>query len=127
MSHLRSTAHMEDTRVQCPACLRYFVSTSALTQHAESQATRCRVRDTDEYRIFIDQLTGGLADVQGRHTDDTVRYTVPEEAAAAFGGGMSSEERQSQLQMNAQRAARAAMDHAAKKRENYWKDHQPSW
>ena len=76
-SHLKSPRHSQDA-VFCPSCLRFFYGATALAQHVESQASRCRVRDSNNYRTFVDQLTAGLVDVDGRHVDNTVRYVVPE-------------------------------------------------
>jgi len=75
--HLKSPLHSKE-QMLCPSCLNYFPGVTALTQHVESQGSRCRVRDSDQYRTFVDQLTAGLSDVDGRHTDQTVRYVVPE-------------------------------------------------
>src|SRR3569833_60359 len=64
--------------------MRFFSTATGLTSHAENSTARRRIRDSDNYRQFIDQLTAGLTDVDGRHTDDSVRYVVPENAAAPF-------------------------------------------
>jgi hypothetical protein len=77
--HLRSPLHTHQ-RMQCPQCLRFFHGATAMAQHVESQSSKCRIRDSDRYREFTDQLTAGIADVQGRHKDNTVRYVVPDEA-----------------------------------------------
>jgi len=73
-----------DAKLRCPACLRQYQSATALVQHAESQAIKCQIRDSAEYKTAVDEITGGFVDTAGRHQDHTVRYTAP---AAYFGGG----------------------------------------
>ncbi len=80
--HLRADSHSND--FQCPVCFRCFSSATALTQHAESQSNKCHMRKTRDYGHFVDQLTAGLAEVGGRHADDTLRYLVPEKAGEAI-------------------------------------------
>ncbi|KAG7106127.1 hypothetical protein HYQ44_014423 [Verticillium longisporum] len=54
--------HGTGDRLQCPACLRFFVGVTAMTQHAESQSTRCNIRTSAKYRPFLAQLTAGVMD-----------------------------------------------------------------
>lgn len=90
--HLGSDAHKRPLmNLQCPHCLKYFKSTAALTQHAESQGRRCVIRDTSEYRPFVDQLTGGIADLQGVYDDMTNRYVVTDVAIRRYGDEDSQE------------------------------------
>ncbi|KAL2111254.1 hypothetical protein VUR80DRAFT_10321 [Thermomyces stellatus] len=85
-SHLESDVHRRPfTRLQCPHCLRYFKSTTALTQHSESQGRKCEIRNTNEFKHFVDQLTAGIADVEGMYEDQTNRYVVTEGAVGDFG------------------------------------------
>ncbi|KAI9734440.1 MAG: hypothetical protein M1818_006828 [Claussenomyces sp. TS43310] len=84
IQHLRSPTHMAK-KLRCPACLRHFSTATALVQHAESQAKKCRIRETDQYRQAVDQITGGLVDTSGRHEDDTVRYIAPSIAVREHG------------------------------------------
>lgn len=84
--HLGSDVHKRPhMNLQCPHCLKYFKSTAALTQHTESQGRRCVIRDTTEYRPFVDQLTGGIADLEGVHDDMTNRYIVTKWAIDLYG------------------------------------------
>lgn len=84
--HLASDVHRRPlTRLQCPHCLRYFSSITALTQHSESEGRKCEIRNTNEFRHFLDNLTAGLADVEGKHEDDTNKYIVPESAQEKYG------------------------------------------
>ncbi len=84
MTHLGSPAH-DHIKYHCPHCLRAFDSATGLAQHAESQSVRCRIRETDQYGQFVDQLTAGMADVQGRHDDNTIRYvSSPANLGAAY-------------------------------------------
>jgi hypothetical protein len=76
IQHLRSPAHM-NAKLRCPACLRQYQSATALVQHAESQAVKCQIRDSHEYKTAVNQITGGFVDTAGRHQDNTVRYITP--------------------------------------------------
>lgn len=83
-NHLKSPAHSH-VRYQCPSCLQFFGSATALTAHSESQSRRCHIRDTDDYNQYLDQLTGGIAEARGRHdADHTVRYGVQRGAARTY-------------------------------------------
>ncbi|KAM5344840.1 hypothetical protein ACJ41O_010702 [Fusarium nematophilum] len=76
IGHLRSTAHSE-TKYRCPYCLNIFRSLAAITQHAESNGSRCRLRDTDTYDAYLDQLTAGMVDVSLERNDDgTLKYEM---------------------------------------------------
>jgi len=69
-----------DAKLRCPACLRQYSSATALVQHAESQALKCQIRESKEYKAAVDQITGGFVDTAGRHRDDTIRYIAPANA-----------------------------------------------
>ena len=45
---------------------------------------RCRVRETNEYRAFLDQLTAGIIDNVGQYEDGSVALAVPEETRRFF-------------------------------------------
>lgn len=86
IGHLRSPAH-SGTKYRCPYCLKYFSSLTAITQHAEDTGSRCRIRFSDNYNAYMDQLTAGLVDVAlNRHEDGTVKYSTTEKAQEAFNG-----------------------------------------
>ena len=74
-----------------PSLPKVLQSTAALTQHAESQGRRCVIRDTSEYRPFVDQLTDGIADLEGVHDDMTNRYAVTDVAIRRYGDEDSQE------------------------------------
>lgn len=65
-----------DLKKRCPSCLRQYATATALVQHAESQARNCNIRDTQEYRQALQQVTAGFVDVSGRHKDATIKYTA---------------------------------------------------
>ena len=67
-----------DAKLRCPACLRQYATATALVQHAESQALKCQIRESKEYKTAVDQITGGFVDTAGRHRDDTIRYVALE-------------------------------------------------
>jgi hypothetical protein len=66
-----------NAKLRCPACLRQYQSATALVQHAESQAIKCQIRESNEYKAAVDQITGGFVDTAGRHQDHTIRYVAP--------------------------------------------------
>jgi hypothetical protein len=66
-----------NAKFRCPSCLRQYQSATALVQHAESQAVKCQIRESQEYKNAVDQITGGFVGTAGRHIDHTVRYTAP--------------------------------------------------
>jgi hypothetical protein len=76
-----------DAKLRCPGCLRQYQSATALVQHAESQAIKCQIRESNEYKAAVDQITGGFVNTAGRHQDHTVRYIAP----AAYVGGEVTE------------------------------------
>lgn len=121
--HLSSPAHRNYLKVQCPACLRWFDSMAALTQHSESQAERCNVRDTEEFRQFLDQMTAGVVDTVDHHEDGTNKYTVPAEAQKLFGG----QDRSKQLREQAHRAAQDQVKREVEKKKTYWDNHEVKW
>ncbi len=57
---------------------------SALTAHAESQSVRCRIRETEGFRHFMDQATAGILDTVEKHADGTEKYEVADEARERF-------------------------------------------
>ncbi|KAJ9148445.1 hypothetical protein NKR23_g5087 [Pleurostoma richardsiae] len=116
VGHLNSAAHC-GTRVQCPQCLKYFGSTTALVQHTESNGVRCHMKHQDDYRDFLEQLTGGLTDTGGMHRDDTVRYVVTDDAIETFGpaNGLVT------FRQRSQAAAEKVVNDAVEWKKNYWK------
>ncbi|KAG7113356.1 hypothetical protein HYQ46_011383 [Verticillium longisporum] len=56
-----------------------------MTQHAESQSTRCNIRTSAKYRPFLAQLTAGVMDAVGQHSDTTIKYEVTNEALIQYG------------------------------------------
>ncbi|CAK7228494.1 hypothetical protein SEUCBS140593_006935 [Sporothrix eucalyptigena] len=84
MGHLRNDAAHSTLRVQCPSCFGYFTSVNALTQHCESQSSRCQFRESDDYLPFLNILTAGVAEVQDRNIDMTLAYNVQPTAAQAL-------------------------------------------
>lgn len=84
LQHLKSPAHRNE-KLQCTKCLRYYATATALTQHMESQGVRCNVRETNTYNTVVDEVTGGVAALFGKHEDDTVKYKVNETLASASG------------------------------------------
>jgi hypothetical protein len=60
--------------------------------HCESESRRCWIRNTDSYRPFLDQLTGGIADLAGQYGDKTNKYVVTREAIKKYGNKDSGED-----------------------------------
>ncbi|QUC22428.1 uncharacterized protein UV8b_06669 [Ustilaginoidea virens] len=75
VNHLRSPAH-SDRQYRCPYCLRPFKSLTAITAHVESSSVSCRIRETDGYGAFVDQLTAGMVDVGKSREDGTLQYST---------------------------------------------------
>ncbi|KAG6006563.1 hypothetical protein E4U21_006861 [Claviceps maximensis] len=75
VSHLRSPAH-GDQSFRCPYCLRMFKSLTAISSHVESSSVNCRIRETDGYNAYLDQLTAGMVDIGIQNEDGTPRYTT---------------------------------------------------
>lgn len=121
--HLSSPAHGDYLKVQCPSCLRWFEGMTALTQHSESQALRCKVRTTEEYRQFLDQMTAGVVDTTDMHGDGTNKYTVPEEAEKVFGG----QDRSKQLREQARQAVEDQVKREVEKKKTYWENRSVEW
>ncbi|KAM7207553.1 hypothetical protein V8F20_002031 [Naviculisporaceae sp. PSN 640] len=84
VAHITAAHPKKVIRVECPTCLKKFDSITALAQHSESQGVKCQVRNTGEFRQFMDQLTGGIVDTPDVHEDGTNKYVVPEEAGRVF-------------------------------------------
>ncbi|KAM3470148.1 hypothetical protein MY5147_006585 [Beauveria neobassiana] len=76
--HLKSPAH-GDKSYQCPKCLRIFKSVEAITYHAESPGY-CRIRETEQYGTFLDQLTGGIVQADTSGGNDAIKYNVDKDA-----------------------------------------------
>ncbi|KAB8295933.1 hypothetical protein EYC80_008753 [Monilinia laxa] len=110
--HLLSVAHAGNNRLICPNCYRSFGTYTALTQHCESQGVRCKIREADNYGRVVDDITASVADVIGRHDDETVRYTVNKE-------GWGDIEALSHIT----RRHKEAEENNSNKRANYWKEH----
>lgn len=89
IQHLRSPAHT-DLRLRCPACMRQYPSATALVQHAESQAVKCQIRESQQYKSAVDCITGGFVDTEGRHKDYTVRYIARPDAMETGQEGMDT-------------------------------------
>jgi palmitoyltransferase len=92
VGHLKGPAHGSIVYA-CPACNRKFKSLTAMTAHCESNSTKCHMRHTREYGAYLDQLTGGIIDVDDdRHDDGTPRYHTSKSAQETYGGASKSEE-----------------------------------
>lgn len=58
--HLRSPAHTGG-RVSCIRCKKVFTTVAALIGHMET-TTKCPIRETDDFRRALGQITGGILD-----------------------------------------------------------------
>ncbi|KAF9881116.1 C2H2 finger domain-containing protein [Colletotrichum karsti] len=85
LHHMKSSISHYNAKLQCPGCLNWFKDASSLTAHSESETNRCQIRYSENYRVFLDQLTGGMADVTGINQDKTIQYQVSNEAVIKFG------------------------------------------
>ncbi|OBR11768.1 C2H2 type zinc finger protein [Colletotrichum higginsianum IMI 349063] len=115
VTHMKAATSHYNAKLQCPGCLRYFRDTSSLTAHSESETNRCSIRHSENYRNYLDQLTGGMADVADWHRDGTVKYEVSTEAVIKFG---------------TEQAKKATNDFIAKQEANQqesWARNNPIW
>ncbi|KAK4169126.1 hypothetical protein QBC43DRAFT_356709 [Cladorrhinum sp. PSN259] len=90
-NHLQSAAHTNNWKVQCPMCMRWFDTTAALIQHAESQSVRCNLRKSEGFRHLLSQATGGMIDSTEKNADGTEKYQVTEEARKEWRSGPVSD------------------------------------
>jgi hypothetical protein len=111
VQHLKSPAHRNE-KLQCTKCLRYYATATALTQHMESQGVRCKVRELDTYNTVVDEVTGGVAALMGKHEDDTVKYVV--NPAMLMAGGIVS-------------ANKEAHEAQSKRTQQHWERNMPEW
>jgi hypothetical protein len=112
---LKAPAHIDaNKRLMCVNCLRFFDSVTALTQHAEAQGIRCRVRETDGYENYIGEITAKAAKTDGFHSDSTVKYAVGED--------FISPSAQMVLKANAE-----ALKNRDKEKAEFWKGQRPKW
>ena len=58
------------TRVNCPSCLKYFKSVTALVCHCESRGSKCQISKADDFSLFLDKLTGGFLTVEEKTRPD---------------------------------------------------------
>lgn len=58
------------TRMQCPSCLKYFKSATALMAHCESRGSRCQINKAYNFNIFLDRLSGGFLGVNEKIRPD---------------------------------------------------------
>ncbi|ORY71094.1 uncharacterized protein BCR38DRAFT_492023 [Pseudomassariella vexata] len=82
VGHLKSPAHRPKALISCPICLKQFNTMSAAVQHAETSSVRCSIQESNEFRSFVHQVTGGLMD--GDNSQKTLeknggvaRFSVP--------------------------------------------------
>lgn len=65
--------------------MKIFRSITAIAQHTESSAAKCRMRDTSGYESYLDQLTAGIVDVEEeRNEDGTLKFKTSEETQKLF-------------------------------------------
>ncbi|KAH8664268.1 hypothetical protein BX600DRAFT_512322 [Xylariales sp. PMI_506] len=61
-AHLNSPTHKPTIIIECPICHRTFRSMAAAMQHCERATRTCSIRDSDAFRGFVHDVTGGLLD-----------------------------------------------------------------
>ncbi|KAK2019803.1 C2H2 type zinc finger-containing protein [Colletotrichum eremochloae] len=113
--HMKAATSHYNAKLQCPGCLRYFKDASSLTAHSESETSRCSIRHSENYRNYLDQLTGGMADVNDKHRDGTVKYEVSTEAIIKFGA------------QQAKKATEELIEKGQTDQQEYWARHNPVW
>ncbi len=121
-AHLRSTEHTHH-KFQCPGCLRFFNSAASVAHHVEAPSTRCTLRYRANYGQYINQLSAGLVEVDGHHSDDTVRYVISDNATEKL-SAMPLERRLTLLNSR-EKTHEDAVKAAVKARDEYWDHHTP--
>lgn len=86
IAHLKSPIHMDLQEVACPHCLRPFLSSTAVTQHFESQAIRCNARKLGHADILVQDLTQILSLSGQQFADDTNQYINDPDVTAGIRG-----------------------------------------
>jgi hypothetical protein len=80
-AHLRSPAHKLSIEFKCPRCLRFYSSMAAAMQHCEAARRTCIIRETGNFRQFVDHVSGGMLDGLNGATeclsDGSPRFLVP--------------------------------------------------
>lgn len=79
----------------------------------EAQGVRCKVRESESYPTVVDEVTGGVAALDGKHEDETVKYVVSESAVNAAAAAIA-----------ANREAQLARDFRTL---HFWKSNEPEW
>ncbi|KAF3009877.1 hypothetical protein E8E13_010738 [Curvularia kusanoi] len=59
-------------RTKCPACLKYFNSSTALMTHCESRGSKCQINKCDDFNLFLDRLSGGFLAVSEETRPDHI-------------------------------------------------------
>lgn len=92
--HLKSPAHKAGMRISCPYCSRRFVTMTDAIAHAETTSQKCQIRESDLFREFIANISGGLIDVFMTKPDGIAfhvpRYVVPTNTLAKLVPGLRS-------------------------------------
>ncbi|KAK4177695.1 hypothetical protein QBC36DRAFT_370938 [Triangularia setosa] len=71
-------------QVQCPVCSKWFDTNTALAQHVESEGSRCKIRESEDYGRFLCQFTAGMVDTNTGPGGMNV-YTLSAQAKQTFG------------------------------------------
>ncbi|KAK8112130.1 uncharacterized protein PG998_008587 [Apiospora kogelbergensis] len=61
-SHLKGPSHRPGIQISCPYCAKTFAGMADAIAHAE-KTNKCRIRDSDLFREFVANVSGGLIDV----------------------------------------------------------------
>ncbi|KAI3400241.1 hypothetical protein diail_4126 [Diaporthe ilicicola] len=126
VEHLKFSAiHKPNGKMlSCPSCQSHFDTIHALTAHVESQSKKCEMRyslnTNTMYRVFLDQLTWGMAEVTGVHEDFTQKFELREEFKEAYGPKKTSASTSGQIPVhgfssggNSARTGRSGLTEAA--------------
>lgn len=107
IGHLRSPFHGDKTYT-CPSCFKKFKSLTAVAAHTESASQRCHIRFANGYTAYMDQLSGGIVDVDHElHHDGTVKYHTSDASRKMFGNGEEAEQAKAELEVQAEPEVKA--------------------
>lgn len=74
-----------DKSYRCPYCSKLFNNLTAISSHVEASSVNCRIRETDGFNAYLDQLTAGIVDAGTRDKHGTIQYTTTDTSRATFG------------------------------------------
>ncbi|KAK9774234.1 hypothetical protein AB5N19_13741 [Seiridium cardinale] len=76
VAHLKSRAHRPHVVFKCPNCFHELHSMTSALAHAEDATGKCKLHKTEQFREFINHVTGGMIDGLNSE-EDCLKYGLP--------------------------------------------------